>query len=962
MFDARSNTPMSGFFRPGKVNGIIFTFRPFFIISLALLFLFNALGGDILVGEVWAARSTTGLTSVGLDSTGSPSPLKSLSAATFTLPPELGYVQESTEIPDSDRTVIHIQDAHCNYAAQRSIAEILNYLTTEYGIYAVNCEGGAESYDLSPFTVIPEEDIREKTADYFVKEGVVSAAEYYAVNNPEKVSLWGVEDPDLYIKDLKIFRDSLAHKKEIDRYTKSIGHILNNIKPHIYSAELLEFDKYYTGYKDGKITFKEYILYLISMAQKRMIGIKSFSNMYLLSQTLEEEEKINFKRANNEKDEVVEKLKKSLSRNELEELMAMVGRLKSERISQADFYAYLAKKAKSVRLDISVYNELQKYIVYISLYNAIDRSKVAGEIDALEYRIKTSLYQNDTQRELGVLSKNLAIMKNMFNVSLTRDDYSYYEKHRDTFAVANYISFIDKKAPLYKITAVLDKNIGSLDEYRERMDQFYRVSLERDKAFIKNIKFTDHDRPNSIIITGGFHTENLRELFKDEKVSYISIMPKFKNEKGYKSPYMERLAGQRTPLENVIDTAIPAVLNLQVVEILSKLADMVEGKLKVETFKRIQVPMIAALMRGKSFILKVDRGIPVKDAKPEEERFITFPRGEGADIVGTPTVSATISPNKKVDALLVRAASGDLEFETIEYPTQDSASEPPFVAVLPGTTPSPSQEPASGKEDIPPSLMNKLGKGGETYTEALEPAMIGVKYLRQGATRIIAPINNYGDRAFAESLKPIIREKLSEDVHLETYLADEKSDWSEGFYKLLQSELTRFVQEDIGGNKFAPRMLVSVKTEPGKDIYQDTINFINEQLLDLLKDKPDAADKARAIFEENVRVIQVTAKGGQYFNISLDFFRDMDMLEIDRYLNGAYGESDEQRTPPSNLQNSFIRLFNLSVENTNDFESYRTAEEILKAIFSGKTMEAKAVDYRSFDEYRQANRALMQSV
>ena len=365
MFDARSNTPMFGSVRPKKVNNMRFTFRPFFmvrqpyhkpssfcrkvfIIPLALLFLFNASGGDMLVGEVWAARSSSGLTSVGLDSTGSPSPLKNLSAATFTLPQELGIIQESVEVPNSGKTVIHIQDAHCNYAAQKKISEILDYLTTEYGVYAVNCEGGAEGYDLSMFTDIPEKDIREKTSDYFVKEGIVSAAEYYAVNNPRKVSLWGVEDPDLYLKNLKIYRDSLAHKAEVDRYIKSIEYILDNLKRHIYSNELLEFDKYYTGYKENKTTFKEYTLYLIAMARKRMIDIKSFSNIYLLSQTLADEDKINFKRANNDKDEVVDKLKKLLSRNELEELMVMVGKLKTERISQADFYAYLVKKAKSV--------------------------------------------------------------------------------------------------------------------------------------------------------------------------------------------------------------------------------------------------------------------------------------------------------------------------------------------------------------------------------------------------------------------------------------------------------------------------------------------------------------------------------------------------------------------------------------------------------------------------------------
>jgi hypothetical protein len=234
MFDARSNTPISGFIRPKKANGKLFAFRPFFIVSLATLFLFNALGGDILIGEAWAARSSSGLTSVGLDSTGSPSPLKSLRADTFTLPQELGIIQESVELPNSSRTVIHIQDAHCNYAAQKSIAEILNYLTNEYGVYAVNCEGGAGSYDLSPFTVIPKKDMREKTSNFFVKEGVVSAAEYYAVNNPEKVKLWGVEDTDLYIKNLKVYRDSLAHKADVDKYIRSIGYVLDNLKRHIY--------------------------------------------------------------------------------------------------------------------------------------------------------------------------------------------------------------------------------------------------------------------------------------------------------------------------------------------------------------------------------------------------------------------------------------------------------------------------------------------------------------------------------------------------------------------------------------------------------------------------------------------------------------------------------------------------------------------------------------------------------
>jgi hypothetical protein len=655
MFDARSNTPMLLFMRPKKVRFNLFTLRPFFIlrqaqdktlsfcrrvfiISLAFIFLFNSVGGGLFVGESWAAKATAGLPSVGPESAGGPTPLKELNAGTFTIPQDLGYIQEAANVPNSSRTVIHIQDAHCNYAAQKKISQILSYLTTEYGVNAVNCEGGKDNYDLDVFTKIAEKDIREKVSNFFVKEGVVNAAEFFAVNNPNKVKLWGVEDADLYIKNLKVYRESLAYKGEVDKYIKSIGYILDNLKKHIYSPELLDFDNYYMKYKDGQVSFKEYIAYLIMTAHKKVVDIKSFPNIYLLGQTLDEEDKIDFKKANNEKDEVVDKLKKVLSRNELEDLMLKVGHMKIERISQGEFYAYLVKKAKSVNINLKDYPELEKYIVYISIYSAIDRTKIAKEIDSLEDKIKEALYENDTQRELGILSKNLILEKNMFNISLTRDDYSYYVEHQTSFEVSNFVSFIEAKAPLYKIQAKLDSNIDRLDVYREKIEAFYKCSLERDKAFVKNIKFTEHDRPNSIIITGGFHTQNLRELFGKENVSYISIMPKFTNSAGYESPYLKRLAGQRTALENVIDTAIPAVLNLQVVNILSQLAPEVEGKANIERF-RLAVLIMTAVERGQQFMLKVSREAYPQESRPQEDKVIVFNRGEGGNISSTTTLS-----------------------------------------------------------------------------------------------------------------------------------------------------------------------------------------------------------------------------------------------------------------------------------------------------------------------------------
>ena len=118
-------------------------------------------------------------------------------------------------------------------------------------------EGGKGDYDLSIFTDIKDKEIRKRVSDYFVKEGLVNGAEYFAINNPDKATLWGVENTKLYIKNLNIYRESLKHRGRVDEYLKELEHILNNLKRNIYSSELLELDKQYIQYKEEVIEFKE---------------------------------------------------------------------------------------------------------------------------------------------------------------------------------------------------------------------------------------------------------------------------------------------------------------------------------------------------------------------------------------------------------------------------------------------------------------------------------------------------------------------------------------------------------------------------------------------------------------------------------------------------------------------------------------------------------------------------------
>lgn len=606
-----------------RSNGNLRNKKPFkVLVCLVTLvaFLFNTTYFDV----AWAVGTPSELPGGGPDRAGSPGFIfKELNPDTFSLPEYLGHVKDSWSAISTPRrdqlldkglargeykspVVIHIQDAHCNYYAQKKIAEIIEYLNKQYSVDTVNLEGGAKGYDLSIFTDIHDKNIRRRIADSFVKEGMVNGSEYFAINNPEKISLWGIEDTKLYLDNLNVYRESLKYKDEADKHLKTLTHVLNNIKIKIYSQELLELDARYSQYKSGSLEFKDYLNYLIQTAKAKAIDTKIFTNIRLLSRILGEEANIDFKKANNQRDDLIDKLSKKLSKKSLEELVLKTVEFRSEKISQKDFYAYLANKANLVGLELKGFHDLQKYIVYISMYNAVDKIKVMEEMEGVENAIKKVLYQNDKQKELNKLSKNLAILKNIFNITLTKDDYKYYIDNKESFVAANYASFIEKEVTLYKITAQLDNNITDLDHYRENISKFYEYSFKRDGVFLKNIKGLSHPVyykvngtvPNAaVIVTGGFHTESLCELFKKANISYISIMPTFKNSDGYECPYFKILSGEknldiRETLPFVLKSAlaIPDPLNPEMMSAMTNAgltALPAQGKLTANRIRKI---------------------------------------------------------------------------------------------------------------------------------------------------------------------------------------------------------------------------------------------------------------------------------------------------------------------------------------------------------------------------------------
>ncbi|MFH1878733.1 MAG: hypothetical protein ABH883_08005 [Candidatus Omnitrophota bacterium] len=426
------------------------------------------------------------------------------------------------------------------------ISELLNYLNTEYGARMINLEGGKGKYGLAQFTDIRDRQVRRDVSGYFAGRGIVSGAEYFAVNNTGRVTLWGVEDEDLYVKNLTSYTGLLPVKDRVDASLKVLEKYINKLKENIFSKDLLEIDIKRRNFESGKTGVKSYLRCLARKAARKKVDLRAYVNIHALYRCMENEKKIDFKKAEEERSAVMDKIFRILSKKEIRELTARISAFRNGELSDREFYSYFKKKIKETAVRRREYAELARFIKYTEAYEAVDNAALTDELGRLENEIKKTLFTDNAGRELDALARKRDILEGMFDLRLREKEYEYYVENEAEFKIPEFISFIEKQASRYNIETVFSPDIYALDTLRTRAARFYGYSRERDRAFIENMRFDGagtEGRP-VILIAGGFHSGNLADLFRKNNISYVSIAPAFKDGRESENHYYSLLSGK----------------------------------------------------------------------------------------------------------------------------------------------------------------------------------------------------------------------------------------------------------------------------------------------------------------------------------------------------------------------------------------------------------------------------------
>ncbi|MBD3380118.1 MAG: diguanylate cyclase [Candidatus Omnitrophica bacterium] len=515
----------------------------------------------------------------------------------FYIPSDIGYVDDAHK-GDSGHTLFLIKDAHCNYGAQKSIAGIIDWIVRRYGVSLVNLEGASGKYDLSLFEDITDTELKESISGEYLRQGKLNGPEWYRIFNPEKVVLEGIEDPGLYKLNLACYDVILEYRPEIDEFLSFLNELLEEEKNNSLNKDLLELIAEKEKYESKDIDLGEYLLFLSSRAVSHSIDLSEFPNISLMGELLFREKDIDFEKAEKEKNAIVERTMSRLSRSERRHLLYHTAAAHDEMHGKGEYFSYIASKSRETGLSPDEYAQFHKYAEYAGIYGKMDNLALYDEISMLEEKVEKALCVRHEEDILYGLIEQAGLLERIFSLSVDRRKMRKAAHKINIDRLLRYAA--DKIDDPEKYKEIENAAVHTMHSYFNML-KFYRLSDERNKAFVRNIRknMLYNETGKSIVITGGFHHGDLARLLRREGVSYVSITPSFSNTEGYVSPYMDIIGG-KTDAGSLQLLGVLAS-NIQVPSIWSKLG--IDANFMITLIERINAELEVQKRQGTEEIL-----------------------------------------------------------------------------------------------------------------------------------------------------------------------------------------------------------------------------------------------------------------------------------------------------------------------------------------------------------------------
>ncbi|MBN1594864.1 hypothetical protein JW933_02955, partial [candidate division FCPU426 bacterium] len=187
----------------------------------------------------------------------------------FSVPGSLGKVLAAHQGTGS-MTFVLIQDLHCHAQIQGHIRSMLeNIMARHPDIRLLAEEGASGIIPLAELAALPDSLEKRAVAEYFVRQGKMTAADWYVISGHPQAELFGAEDQALYDQSLDLIRTFVT--EENHGLLLEMADQLEMLQEKLYHPELLAFERRRRFYQKTLADQTSYYQDLLREAQRRGI-------------------------------------------------------------------------------------------------------------------------------------------------------------------------------------------------------------------------------------------------------------------------------------------------------------------------------------------------------------------------------------------------------------------------------------------------------------------------------------------------------------------------------------------------------------------------------------------------------------------------------------------------------------------------------------------------------------------
>lgn len=425
------------------------------------------------------------------------------------------------------KLIIHIQDAHANYSGQMSMAKALDKMMTAYGEYLVLTEGASKDVTLTALKPLAAPADWQIAAKRFLQKSVIAGEEYLNLTSKHPIKIRGVEYRALYDQALATYADLVDKRQEILTYLHRIQASIDRLKAKHYSDALLEYEKKVHGSESGTPDLTVQFDELSKLTTLANIDFADFEESSKLKTLKDTEKNISFEKANAEQEKLLAELSSKGLKDKVEEFLAAAKKTRNLQVSQSVLLEQLMDLAESQGIAVDAFQELTRYRDYLKTFGRLDLEKVMKEVELLEDTVYKNLLATDEARKLRAVDRFVGLLNKAYQIKMSSHDFKTLAANKDDFKTETWEAFLNDQLIQLSYFDDLVPLKSLLEEAAGPLFNFYRLVDERDSAFLQNTgRILEEEKAQvGYLVAGGYHTENLTRLFRQEGYSVIVLTP-----------------------------------------------------------------------------------------------------------------------------------------------------------------------------------------------------------------------------------------------------------------------------------------------------------------------------------------------------------------------------------------------------------------------------------------------------